>query len=154
MRRLVVPLLGAVLLAGCSIPRDPDNTLAHIDQTHEMVVGAAVSPPQLVLDKAGEPSGPEADLAEHFAATRGAKVVWVVAGEEELVKKLEDGEVDLMVGGLTTKTPWKSKVGLTRAYSEEVDDHGDRVKRVVAAPLGENALVTALERWFDDGMPS
>ncbi len=153
MRRLIAPLLGVALLMRCSIPRDPDHTLAHIDQTHEMVVGAAVCPPQLELDDAGQPTGPEAELAEGFAAVRGASVTWVVAGEEELVKKLEDGELDLVVGGLTTKSPWKSKVGLTRAYAEQIDDHGDRVKRVVAAPLGENALVTALERWFDDGMP-
>ncbi len=151
MRRLVVCLL-ALVLCGCAIPKDPDNTLARVDQEHVMVVGVAPSPPQVEL-RDGVPSGPEAELATRFAATRGARVEWVVAGQEELVKKLEEGQIDLMVGGLTSKSPFKSKVGLTRDYATEVDEHGDKVKRVVAAPLGENALVTALETWFDQGRP-
>lgn len=153
LRRAATALLTLLVLAGCGLPKDPDSTLARIDQEHVMVVGVAPAPPQVEVH-GGVPTGPEADLASNFAATRGAHVKWVVASQEELVKQLEEGQVDLMVGGLTSKSPFKSKVGLTRAYSEEVDDHGERVKRVVAAPLGENALVTELERWFDDGMPA
>lgn len=137
-----------VLLAGCGVPKDPDHTLAHVDQTHELVVGVAPAPP-LVTVTDGRPTGPEADLATGFAATRGATVRWVVAGQEELVKQLEDGQVDMVVGGLTKESRITSQVGLTRPYATEVDDHGDEVKRVVAVPLGENAMVAALERWFD-----
>lgn len=154
VRRLVVPVVAAGLLAttGCSIPRDPDHTLDRIDQEQALVAGAAPAPPLLVV-AGGRVEGPEAELVEGFAATRGATVTWQVASQEELVKRLEDGQIDLMVGGLTSKSELSKKVGLTRAYSEEVDEHGDRVKYVVAAPLGENALVGELERWFDRGMP-
>lgn len=47
MRRVLALATGVLLLAGCGIPKDPDNTLAHIDQSGEVVVGAAVAPPQL-----------------------------------------------------------------------------------------------------------
>ncbi|GAA1391790.1 transporter substrate-binding domain-containing protein [Luteococcus peritonei] len=151
-RQAVAALLGLLLLAGCGIPKDPDNTLQRIDQEGEILVGVAPAPP-LVEVSNGMPSGPEAELAKGFARTRGATITWVVAGQEELVKQLEDGQIDLMVGGLTSKSPFKSKVGLTRAYATDVDDHGDTVKHVVAVPLGENAMVSALETWFDQGRP-
>lgn len=61
------------------------------------------------------------------------------------MKDLEHGKVDLLIGGSSDKTPWESKVGLTRPYARDKDAYGDTVRRVIAVPLGENALLTALE---------
>lgn len=148
-RVLALVLAGVLLLAGCFVPRDPDKTLERVDARRELVVGVISAPPLTVVN-GDQVSGSEAELMTAFARTRGASVRWVVGNGEQLVEKLDHHDVDLMVGGLTAQSPFKSKVGLTRGYVTDRDEYGKRVERVVAAPLGENALVTALERFFDE----
>lgn len=142
-------VLLVVVLAGCAIPQDPDATLERAHQRGDLRVGVVASPPLAVVDGASV-TGPEADLVTGFAGSRGLRVRWLPGGQEELVKDLQHGNVDVLIGGFTAKTPWEKDVGLTRAYAEEEDAYGETVKRVVAVPLGENALVAALERYFDD----
>jgi hypothetical protein len=86
-----------------------------------------------------------AGFADHLAA----EVEWTVAGEEELVRLLEDGKIDLAVGGFTDTNAWVDKVGLTRAYTE-VEVAGTTEAHVMMVPMGENALQVELERWLDD----
>jgi polar amino acid transport system substrate-binding protein len=62
---------------------------------------------------------------------------------------LEDGELDLAVGGFTDANAWMDKVGLTRSYAE-VDVDGTTEAHVMMVPMGENALQSELERWLDD----
>lgn len=143
---MLVLLIG---LTACGIPKDPDGTLAAARERGELVVGASHSEPVLVVD-GDTVSGPEADLIEAFAAGESMTVRWVPGGEEKLVRMLEHGDIDVMVGGLTDRSPWSDKVGLTRPWSEDVDEYGQPVKRVVGVPLGENALISALERFFDE----
>lgn len=143
---LAVVVIG---LTGCGIPKDPDGTLEAARQRGELIVGASHTDPVLIVD--GEAvSGPEAELIEAFAAGESMTVRWVPGGEEKLVRMLEHGDIDVMVGGLTDTSPWSDKVGLTRSWAEDVDEYGDPIKRVVAVPLGENALIAALERFFDE----
>lgn len=144
----VLVIAALTLLTGCGIPHDPDDTLNRVRERGEVVVGASHSEPVLVVD-GDEVSGPEADLIEEWAAGEGVEVRWEPGGEEKLVRMLEHGDLDLMVGGLTAKSPWSSKVGLTREWSEDVDEYGEPVKRVVATALGENATIASLERFFD-----
>ncbi len=143
-----------LLLAGCSavpVPQDPDGTLERVRATHELRVGASPSE-GLVEVEGDEVTGPEADLAEAFAQAQGAEVVWRPGGEEELVTALESGELDLVVGGLSAKSPWSSKVALTRPYATR-QVQGERVEQVLAAPLGENALLLELETFLDGRRP-
>jgi hypothetical protein len=86
---------------------------------------------------------------EAFAEDHGAEVRWTVAGEEHLVSLIEDGELDLAVGGFTDTNAWVDKVGLTRPYAE-VEVNGSTEAHVMMVPMGENALQSALERWLDD----
>ena len=94
-------------------------------------------------------TGPEADLAEGFAESVGAKVEWHVMGEESAVESMDRGEIDLLVGGLTDASPQADKVGLTRPYAES-REHGKTVKHVMAVPMGENAMLSELERYLDE----
>ena len=142
-------LAAALALTGCGIPKDPDGTLDAAVERGILTVGASHSKPVLVVD-GDEVSGPEAELIEAFAAAHAMTVEWVPGGEEKLVRMLEHGDVDLVVGGLTDKSPWESKMGLTRPWAEDTDEYGEPIKRVVGAPLGENALISALERFFDE----
>jgi len=154
MRRRSFLMAGAaaLLLNACSLPSDPDDTLERVRSTGVVRVGVASAPPMVDVS-GGTPSGPEADLATAWAARQGASVTWVIGGLDELVDRMEHGEIDLLVGGLTTKSAISTQVALTRAWTTDLDPFGHTIERVVAAPLGENALVSDLEHWFDEGRP-
>ena len=84
---------------------------------------------------------PEPGLVEDFAAALDVRVEWTVSGEEDLVTMLDEGEIDVAVGGFTEDNAWVDEVGLTRPYTGT---------HVMMVPMGENALQSALERWLDD----
>ena len=149
-RGAVLVMGTALLVAGCglTIPTDPDGTLDRVRRTEVIRVGA--SPRAGWVDVAEDrPAGREPDLATGFADDLGAEVEWTVAGEEEIVSLLEDGELDLAVGGFTDANAWVDKVGLTRPYTE-VDAAGTTEAHVMMVPMGENALQAELERWLDE----
>lgn len=138
-------------LSACTIPADPDETLDRVQERGTLRVGASPSGELVVLD-GDQVSGTEAELAEDFAESVGATVEWRTGGEEELVKAMERGEIDLLIGGLSKKSAWSPKVGMTRPYAESVE-HGQKVEHVLAVPLGENAMLSRLEEFLDEGTP-
>lgn len=145
LRRLVLLVAAALLLAGCSLvlsdfPADPDGTLDRVRTDGVVRVGASPRPGWVEVGD-GDPTGREPRLVEAFAESLGADVEWTVTGEEDLVRLLEEGELDLAVGGFTDANAWVDKVGLTRPYTGT---------HVVMVPMGENAWMSHLERWLDD----
>lgn len=147
-RRFVACFAACALLSGCAtLPRDPDGSLERIRAERVLRVGASPSEGRVALAE-GRVTGPEADLAVGFAREQGAEVTWIPGGEEGLVTAMEDGQVDLLIGGLSDQTPWSDRVSVTRPYAEaQQGEH--RVKHVMAVPLGENALLVALETYLD-----
>lgn len=145
-----------LLLTGCgtTIPADPDGTLDSIRTSGELAVGVSLSPPFTTLPQSpeGPPGGTEIELMNGFAESLSAEPVWVLGGEESLMARLEEGELHVVVGGLTARSPWQGDVALTRPYLVTEDD-GDRVEHVVATVPGENALLDALERYLDGQHP-
>jgi len=140
-------LLLATALSGCgiSIPTDPEGTLEKVTGG-ELRIGA--SPDRGLVDvDAATPTGPLADLADEFAATLDASPEWTIGSEETLVGMLEAGDLDLVVGGFTEKTPWIDKAGITRGYSGIPGTDGRKI--VMLVPLGENAFLSDLERFLD-----
>lgn len=150
--RLGAALAGAALLTGCgiNIPADPDGTLDAIEESGAMTVGVSPNPPYTTLPETpdGPPGGTEVELITDFAQSLGAEPVWVVGGEQELVRQLEEGELDVLIGGLTAKNPHLTVVGTTRPYLT-APEHGTQVEHVLAAVPGENALLSSLERYLD-----
>lgn len=151
--RRLVPLFAvatafAVLaLSGCGIriPNDPDGTLDRVTDG-ELRVGA--SPASTLVEVSnGEVSGSLASLIEGFAATRHAHIVWSIGSEEQLVDQLEDGQLDLAIGGMTDSSPWSERVALTRAYPE-LSPEEQRI--VLLLPMGENAWQSAIEQYLDE----
>jgi polar amino acid transport system substrate-binding protein len=155
LRRLLLLVAAVVLLAGCGTsllpddyPADPDGTLDRIRADGVVRVGASPRPGWVEVGD-GDPTGREPGLVEAFAESLGAEVEWTVTGEEDLVRLLEEGEIDLAVGGFTDTNAWVDKVGLTRSYAE-VEVAGTTEAHVMMVPMGENALMSRLERWLDD----
>jgi polar amino acid transport system substrate-binding protein len=153
MPRLILALLastfGCLLAAGCglTIPADPDKTLERVTGS-TMRVGVSPNPPWTDIGGAGKPSGTEVDLVREFAGSLQAQVEWVVGGEEPLIAALERGELHLVIGGLTSETPWSEKAAITKPYAETQDPEGKPKKLVMAAPMGENEFLLALEKFL------
>lgn len=142
-------LLLAAALSGCglTIPADPDATLASATGG-ELRVGASADPG--LIDADGEsdaPTGSIPDLVTGFADAIDAEIEWTEGSEETLVGMLETGDLDLVVGGFTSATPWIDKAGATRGYPGIEGAAGREI--VMLVPLGENAFLSALELYLD-----
>lgn len=98
----------------------------------------------------GEGVGREAELVEGFAESIDADVEWVEGGEEHLMEALEAGDLDLVIGGLSDATPWTTHAAITRPYLTTTDASGASTNHVMAAPLGENAFLVALETFLTE----
>lgn len=139
-----------VLLSGCSalssIPLDPEGSLDRITGG-TLRVGVSDAP-GLVEMEGDRAAGPLADLVAGFAEERDARVQWTAGSEEELVDRLETGDLDLAIGGMTEQTPWLDRASVTRGYDGIPGAKGRRI--VVLLPLGENGLQSALEAFLDE----
>ena len=130
MFRLTVALLSVAIAAmGCQYPRDPDGTLNRVEDG-VLRVGVTEADPWVVLEGDRPVGGTEVELARRFARDVGARIEWVQGSEEELVDAAKEGQVDLIVGGLTSKSRWKKDVAFTRPYVE--------TRAVVGVPAGES----------------
>ncbi|KTS02616.1 transporter substrate-binding domain-containing protein [Microbacterium testaceum] len=147
---VVAAALSVLLLAGCGIriPTDPQGTL---DRVEGGVLHAGISPNGDFVRIDGDlPSGSEVDALTDFAASMDAEVDWTVGSEEALVRGLENGDLDVVAGGVTDETPWTERAGMTRPYGEVTLDDGSAAKLVMLVPLGENAFVSRLETFLTD----
>lgn len=132
----------ALALCGCgvSIPADPDGTLDQVRSSGVLHAGASPREGWVGIVGDGPPTGREVEMVTAYAEHLGAEVEWTVTGEEELVELLDEGELDVAVGGFTEDNAWVDGVGLTRPYAGT---------HVVMVRMGENALQSDLERWLD-----
>ncbi|SDO39501.1 hypothetical protein SAMN04487848_0742 [Microbacterium sp. ru370.1] len=140
--------LAVLLTAGCGIriPADPEGTLEAVEGG---TLRAGVSPNgDWIRLGDDQPAGTEADALRAFARAHDATVEWTVGSEEALVRGLENGDLDVVAGGLTDETPWTNKAGMTRPYAESTLADGSTVKLVMLVPLGENAFVSELETFL------
>lgn len=146
---MVVCGLSVLLTAGCgaTIPTDPDGTLDRA-RGGTLRVGATANGSWVDLREGEDPAGREPDLVRSFASTLDADVAWSSGSEEALVAGLEDGDLDLVIGGLSEDTPWSEEAGMTRPYTESIDGRGGTVKHVMLVPLGENALLFELDSFL------
>lgn len=137
-------------LTGCGIqiPADPDGTLDRVT-SGVLRVGASANGDLVRIDD-GEVSGSEAELVEEFADHLDARIDWTEGSEEALVRGLERGDLDLVIGGITDETPWTDRAGMSRPYAEVRDSEGATRKLVMLVPMGENAFLTELETFLTE----
>lgn len=140
----------AVLLAGCTepdFPRDPDGTLLRATGG-QLRVGVSENPPHTEVADDGSVSGDEVDIIEAYAESIDAEIVWSDGAESVLMEQLKLGELDILVGGLASDSPWTTHAAFTRPYVEVTGPDGKPQKLVIAVLMGENALQSSLERFL------
>jgi polar amino acid transport system substrate-binding protein len=98
----------------CGLPHDAEGSLDRI-RGGVMRVGIIVDTPW-VTDSAGGAGGIEGALVRSLAARLHARIDWIHGEESGLLQTLAQREIDLVIGGLTTQSPWKKQVALTRPY--------------------------------------
>jgi hypothetical protein len=150
MARLTSGVISALLLlTGCSgsFPADPDGTLDRVSGD-VLRAGVTANPPWTEVEPGAPPSGTEVELVTEFAESVGARVEWTNGSEEDLVGRMGDAELDVLVGGFTGASPWTDQVAMTTPYTTVPDEHGAPEGHVMAVPLGENAMLVRLETFL------
>lgn len=113
-----------------------------------MRVGMVIDTPW-VTDSGDGAGGIERTIVNDLAKELSAKVEWHPGPAEALLDSLHERELDLVIGGFTTQSPWKQQVALTKPYyTDTVMVHGKRTEQphAVAVAPGENAWHVAVER--------
>jgi hypothetical protein len=138
-------LCSIVALAGlaCGLPRDSNGTLDHV-RGHELRAGVSAHPPWDSVS-AGQVTGVEPRLIDQLARGLGARAVFRVGTEAELLEALEHRDLDVVAAGLHDDSPWKGRVALTRPY---FTDNTRGIRYVLATAPGENAWLVQVERFL------
>jgi len=135
--RLVASLF---LLSGCDdYPRDIAGTLDHIRAEKVIRVGLIAGDAQ-VRDRV-----PIAAYLKRVATATGARPVLIDGAAEPLLVRLQEGELDLVIGELSKDTPWKTEVMVIDPISRRPLG----TSQVTLSPVarnGENAWIMLLER--------
>jgi polar amino acid transport system substrate-binding protein len=152
MHRAGVLIMAALLLvvgAGCQggFPADAQGTLERA-RGGELRVGISENPPFTQVAADGTVGGSEVDLLTEYAATIDAEIRWVPGGENVLAAAMQEGELDVVIGGLASDVPWTSQMALTRPYTTTQGPDGSTVKIAIGVTPGENALLVDLEHFL------
>ena len=148
----IVALLAALALTGCQFPRDVEGTLDRLEGGGTLRVGVTEHEPYVVLDHR-RPTGVEVRLLDDFGRHLRAPLTFVSGSEERLVEQLREGELDLVVGGITKRSSWKKEVAHTRVYATKHEHVGEKDitdEHVMLTRNGENAFLVRLERYLLD----
>lgn len=147
---LICLLLSLPLMACGTIPTDPRGTLDNVRSRGELIVGVSPTPPWTTVEDLDRVGGSEVELVRGFANRLGVRPRWVVGGEQSLIAELEDGSLDLAIGGFTKDSPWAPLAGATRPYATTPDKKGEQQRHIMLVPMGENAFLSELERYLDE----
>lgn len=125
-----------LLVAGCDLPKDPDGTL-------ERVSGGALRVG--VVPGNDRAAAEDRRIVDALAQALRSRPVFQHADAHQLFHELEQGRLDLIVGGLPTNTPFSKNAGLTRKAGPLMRP-GSSQDRVLALPAGENGFLLAVNR--------
>ncbi|WP_052003189.1 transporter substrate-binding domain-containing protein [Microvirga sp. BSC39] len=116
--RIAAILIGLLATGGCSdFPKDNAETLKQLRAGREMKVGVAHNPPWTVVAD-GRIDGVEPALVTQWAQSLGTKARVITGPADDLVEALYRRELDVLVMGLTDKTPHSGQLALSQPYLE------------------------------------
>lgn len=120
----------AALVAACdAYPKDPDETTRRVRGSGTMRTGIV----------SGDQDGNNAalELAGTIAGAAGAQLQSKQGSAEILIRELDDGKLDLVVGKFAKSTPWKTHAALSAPYVAERPKSDEPVLRALVK-AGEN----------------
>ncbi|HEY0414730.1 MAG TPA: hypothetical protein VGD66_16480 [Allosphingosinicella sp.] len=141
MKRVFLLCLGAAL-AGCgTMPRDPDGTLDRVRSERLFRVG--------VIADGGRADGAAeaAAFVGRVSRATGAKAAVRQGALEPLLLDLQAGQLDLVIGTVSPKSPWAPEVAILRPIAEPTAP-----QHLIVSPIarnGENKWIMLLEREAD-----
>lgn len=124
------------------MPRDIDHTTENVEVRGYVRAGSVARAGDPAAADIGSPTGHEADLVMGYAESIGVEVRWAFGSESELMTALEEGDLDIVIGGIDSSSPWSKLVGL----SVPIYSDGDR-DLVAAVRQGENGWLLGFERY-------
>ncbi len=123
------------LLAGCDMPRDPGETTDSIQQRGAIRLGLAA------------PLSPDSEQQVRAAAKDLQVRLDIVPGEgEALLRKLEEGELDIVHGTFASNSPWSANVHLGKVAGRRAQPASDEAAPRFAYRNGENGWIMAMEK--------
>ncbi len=143
---ILVLLLALIFLTGCTQMQQTTSStstspvLDRIQQRGELVVGTMGNmPPLNMTAKDGEIFGFEPDLAGRLAAAMNVKVKFVTKPFNELLPALQNGEVDMVISGMTITPERNLKVAFVGPYFISGKAFLTKIKTVAYAKEAEDA---------------
>ncbi|HEX8240699.1 MAG TPA: hypothetical protein VF574_13255 [Allosphingosinicella sp.] len=131
-------LCAALTLAACDrLPMDPDGTLDRVRSEGRFRVGLIATGPK-------SDRGPEKAFLAGIVRATGARPVVKQGASEPLLLDLEDGDLDLVIGPLSSESPWVERVALLDPLGAVAGPHEVEVTPI--ARNGENRWIMLLER--------
>ena len=94
------------------------DVLTNILEKGSMRVGVALFTPHTMQDKSGGLSGFEIEVAKNLARDLGASTEFKVYNWEDIIKALQDGEIDIILGGMAITPERALKISFTQPYAE------------------------------------
>ena len=116
LNTLSISILFFILLS-FSVSLSAQEQLAKIKQKGELRVGLTdTQPPYAMQSKDSTIIGFEADIAQIIADRMGVKLVMVPLNFSELLSSLKEGEIDLIMSGMTMSTERNMEVAFIGPY--------------------------------------
>ena len=134
MRDRALLCIAVLTLAGCDLPRDPEGTLERV-RGGELRVG--------VLTGNERAAAEDRRIVDALAGAIGARPSFRDGDAHQLMWDLQRGGLDLVIGGLPSKTPFSHDAGLSRSAGPlfRPDAAEDRV---LAVRSGENGFLRSV----------
>jgi len=143
---VLVSLLALIFFTGCTQMQQTTSStstspvLDRIQKRGELVVGTMGNmPPLNMTAKDGEIFGFEPDLARRLAGAMNVKVKFVTKPFNELLPALQNGEVDMVMSGMTITPERNLKVAFVGPYFISGKAFLTKIKTVAYAKEAEDA---------------
>lgn len=132
-----------VITSCTEYPKDTYQTFEEV-KNGTLLVGYTINPPWVFETENGL-DGIEVHIIKDFAKTINANINWIKKNEQSLLDDLQHRNLHLVISGLTTTSPWRKRVGMTKSYIW----HGSQ-KYTLAVPPGEIRFLFEIEKFLDN----
>ncbi len=122
------------MLTGCDLPKDPEGTLERV-RGGELRVGVLTGNPRADAE--------DRRVVDALAQAVGTRPSFHPGDAHHLLYDLHHGRLDIVIGGLPSKTPFSKDVGLSKSAGP-LFRPGEADDRVLAVRNGENGFLRAV----------